>query len=88
MKREHDRSQKIINKLTDEIIKQKIIELSQNINSSEKTTERDNEDCCQKSKTVLEILLGSSHKMDHEQIRDEIVTVMIGKYQNQLKYFV
>ncbi|XP_060875829.1 cytochrome P450 4C1-like [Metopolophium dirhodum] len=78
VKREHDRSQKIINKLTDEIIKQKIIELSQNINNSEKKIERDNEDCCQKSKTVLEILLGSSHKMDHEQIRDEIVTVMIG----------
>lgn len=88
MKREHDRSQKIINKLTDEIIKQKIIELTQNINNSEKNIEGDNEDYCSKSKTVLEILLGSSHKMDYEQIRDEIVTIMIGKYQNSLKYFV
>lgn len=88
MKREHDRSQKIINELTDEIIKQKIIELTQNRNNNEKKIERDNEDCCPKPNTVLEILLGSSHKMDHEQIRDEIVTVMIGKYQNTLKYFV
>lgn len=88
VKREHDRSQKVINELTDEIIKKKIIELNQNINSCEKKIQRDNEDCCPKSKTVLEILLGSSHKMDHEQIRDEIVTVMIGKYQYTLKYFV
>jgi hypothetical protein len=80
VKYKHDRSQKIINEFTDEIIKKKIIEFTKNIKNSQIKIEKDDEDCCPKSKTVLEILLGSSHKMDHEQIRDEIVTVMIGIY--------
>jgi len=74
--------------LTDKIIKEKIIELNQNINNCEKKIESEYEDSFPKSKTVLEILLESSHKMNQEQIRDEIITVMIGKYQNTLKYFV
>ncbi|KAF0767926.1 cytochrome P450 4C1-like [Aphis craccivora] len=78
VKRKHDRSQKIINEFTNEIIKKKIIEFTQNINNSVIKIEKDDENVCRKPKTVLEILLGSSHKMNHEQIRDEIVTIMIG----------
>ncbi|XP_025192988.1 cytochrome P450 4C1 isoform X3 [Melanaphis sacchari] len=78
VKRKHDQSQKIINEFTDEIIKKKIIEFTQKIDNIDIKIEKEDEDCCPKPKTVLEILLRSSHKMDHKQIRDEIVTVMIG----------
>jgi len=76
----HDQSQKIINDFTDEIINKKLDELNQNANN-EKKVETDDEDICRKTKTVIEILLGNYHEMSHEQIRDELVTIMIGKYE-------
>ncbi|KAF0770087.1 cytochrome P450 4C1-like [Aphis craccivora] len=73
----HDQSQKIINDFTDEIINKKLDEMNQNSNN-EKKVETDDDDICRKTKTVIEILLGNYHEMSHEQIRDELVTIMIG----------
>ncbi|XP_026809782.1 cytochrome P450 4C1-like isoform X1 [Rhopalosiphum maidis] len=75
--KKHDQSQKIINDFTDEIINKKLDELNQNANN-EKKVETDDEDISRKTKTVIEILLGNYHEMSHEQIRDELVTIMIG----------
>jgi len=52
--------------------------MNQNANN-EKKVETDDDDICRKTKTVIEILLGNYHEMSHEQIRDELVTIMIGK---------
>lgn len=54
--------------------------MNQNANN-EKKVETDDDDNCRKTKTVIEILLGNYHEMSHEQIRDELVTIMIGKYK-------
>lgn len=81
VKRQHDECQKIINEFTDEIIKAKIEELNENNAGDEKTVENDDEDDIgRKTKTVIEILIENYHEMSHAQIRDEIVTIMIGKY--------
>lgn len=86
MKRKHDQSQKIINKFTDEIISQKIYELNENSDDDKKLPAVDEDICSRKTKTFIEILLGNYHEMSHEQIRDELATIMIGKYIN--KYFL
>ncbi|XP_025418931.1 cytochrome P450 4C1-like isoform X2 [Sipha flava] len=77
VKYQHDRSQKIINEFTDDIIKKKINELKQN-NDDEKKPTWDSEDVSRKTKTFIEVLLGNYHNMSHEQIRDELITIMIG----------
>ncbi|XP_022172371.1 cytochrome P450 4C1-like isoform X2 [Myzus persicae] len=77
IKRKHDRSQKIINEFTDEIIRTKIVELDKSgskndVNSNDDENERNTE-------TLTKIFLENSHEnMSLEQIRDELVTVMIG----------
>jgi len=81
VKQKHDQSQKIINEFTDEIINKKLDELNRNAINKNKV-ETGDEDVCRKTKTVIEILLGNYHEMSHEQIRDELVTIMIGKYEN------
>lgn len=81
VKQKHDRSQKIIYEFTDEIINKKLDELNQSANNKKKV-ETGDEDICRKTKTVIEILLENYHEMSHEQIRDELVTIMIGKYKN------
>lgn len=69
----------LINKFTDEIIKKKLSEIQQNIDK--RKIETDEEDIfCQKTKTVIEILLENYHKMSYEQIRYELVTIMIGTF--------
>lgn len=80
MYRVHSRCQKAIYDFTDEIIKKKAIELNQNAHN-EKRSEEEDDGIFQRPKTVIEILLGNQHKMSHEQIRDELVTIMIGKYE-------
>lgn len=72
----HNRCQKIINEFTDEIINKKIDELRQNVKDINELDAEDN--IGRKMKTVIEILLGNYHEMSHEQIRDELVTIMIG----------
>lgn len=74
----HNQSQKAINKFTDEIINKKMYELNQNDQYSEEL-EVESDNIFQKPKTVIEILLGNYHEMTHEQVRDELITIMIGK---------
>ncbi|VVC29239.1 Hypothetical protein CINCED_3A013937 [Cinara cedri] len=75
----HYQCQQIINQFTDEIINTKIDELNRSIISCEgEKNETEDEDFGRKTRTVIEILLGNHHAMSHEQIRDEIVTIMIG----------
>jgi len=50
------------------------------IADNEKKLKPEDEEICRKTKTVIEILIGNYHEMSHEQIRDELVTIMIGKY--------
>nr|QRY28565.1 cytochrome P450 CYP4CH2v2 [Sitobion avenae] len=77
IKRKHDRSQKIINEFTDEIIKTKIVEL--NNSGSENDVNADDDDIGRNTMTLTKIFLENSHEnMTLEQIRDELVTVMIG----------
>lgn len=82
VKQRHDQSQKIINEFTDEIITQKINELNENNNAEDekKSLSAEDEDIYpRKTKTFIEILLGNYHEMSHEQLRDELATIMIGK---------
>lgn len=81
VKHKHDRSQKIINEFSDEIIKKKVNELKQNNCAFGNKSISDGGDVCRKKKTFIEVLLENHHKMSHEQIRDELVTIMIGKYR-------
>jgi len=82
--KKHDQSQKIINEFTDEIINNKIAELNRIDANREKKVKThvddDDNDTFRKTKTVIEILLGHYYEMSHAQIRDELVTIMIGKY--------
>lgn len=80
VKKQHDDSQKIINEFTDEIIKAKIEELNKNADDEKMVENNDEDDICRKTKTVIEILIENYHEMSHAQIRDELVTIMIGKY--------
>lgn len=81
LKKKHDRSQQIINEFTDEIIMNKFNELNQNV-IDEKIVHTDVDNFDRKTKTVIEILLESPHGiLTHEQIRDELITIMIGKYK-------
>lgn len=82
VKQKHDQSQKIINKFIDEIIAQKLNEMNVNNSGDENKSLADDEDIYpRKTKTLIEILLGNYHEMSHEQIRDELATIMIGKYE-------
>jgi len=81
IKRKHDRSQQIIHEFTNDIIKRKIIELNKSGSENVINTDHDdNEDIGQKTITLTEILLENSHEISHDQMRDELVTLMIGKY--------
>ncbi|XP_050542875.1 cytochrome P450 4C1-like isoform X2 [Daktulosphaira vitifoliae] len=77
LKHKHDRSHKIINEFTDNIIKSKLAEIQKNkecINNDE----IEQKNISTKSKTFIEILLQNFQNMSHKQIRDEIITIMIG----------
>ncbi|XP_026805956.1 cytochrome P450 4C1-like [Rhopalosiphum maidis] len=79
IKRKHDRSQQIIHEFTNDIIKRKIIELNKSGSENVMNTDHnDYEDIGQKTITLTEILLENSHEMSHDQMRDELVTLMIG----------
>lgn len=80
IKRKHDRSRKIINEYVEEIIKSKLIELSKNDKPYELNMETNDEAFDQKKPTIIEILLQHAHYMSHEQIRGEVVTILLGKY--------
>lgn len=85
--KKHDRSHKIINEFADEIINKRIAELNLNDGDDDRKTVAEDDDDdddghCRRSKSLIEILLGNHHEMSHEQIRDELITVMIGKYNN------
>lgn len=86
VKRQHDRSQKIINEFVDEIIKSEIVGLNQNKRACETDTDTHDEDCGRKIQTIVEILLRNPHGMSYQQIRNEIITILIGKYII-LRYF-
>lgn len=77
--KKHDEAQKIITEFIDEIIKEKIKELNQIVNVPNDILQTE-DGINRKMKTVIEILLENYHKMSHEQLRDELVTIMIGKY--------
>lgn len=51
-------------------------EINQNVDDK-KTLDTENDDMCRKAKPAIEILL-KHHEMSYEQLRDEIVTIMIG----------
>ncbi|VVC25919.1 Cytochrome P450,Cytochrome P450, E-class, group IV [Cinara cedri] len=75
----HDQSQQIINEFTDEIINEKFSKLNQNTEGNHKRNlETDDEVIGRKMKTVIEILLENYHGMSHKQIREELITIMIG----------
>lgn len=77
----HNQSQRIINEFTDEIINAKFAELNQNTDGGNKRKiETDDKNIGRKMKTVIEILLENYHGMSHKQIREELITIMIGKY--------
>jgi len=78
LSRKHDRSQLIINQMVDDIIKNKLHEFIQNANNKNNLEENNDEYICRKPKSVVEILIENYHEMSHKQIRDEIVTIMIG----------
>lgn len=71
---------KVLHDFTDEIISTKIAELKRNEiymeNVSDTTTDNDN--FCRKPKTIIEVLLEHSHEMPHEQLRDELFTIISG----------
>lgn len=62
-----------------------MVELNRNESAYEMNIKTHGEDFCRKNQTVVEILLQSSNKMSHEQIRDEIITILIGKYTKYLR---
>jgi len=84
--KQHKLSQTIINNFIDEIIKKKINELLNQNAENEKKIVQD-ELIFRKMKTVIEILLGHYHEISHEQIRDELVTIMIGKVVILTNYY-
>lgn len=80
VKREHDKSQQIINSISNEIIQKKLIEINENESCRNQREIDDDDDAIRSKKnTVIEILLRNHHEISHEQIRDEVITVMIGK---------
>lgn len=78
--KKHNKSQKIINEFSDQLIREKLAEFNRIANDEKKVNiaVTDNEDGCKKPKTVIEILLENHNGMSYEQIRDELVTIMIG----------
>lgn len=79
----HNQSQRIINEFTDEIINAKFAELNQNTDSGNKRKiETDDKIIGRKMKTVIEILLENYHGMSYKQIREELITIMIGMISN------
>lgn len=82
--KKHDKSQKIINEFSDQLIREKLAEFNQIANDEKKSNNlTDNEEDFKKPKTVIEILLQNHNGMSYEQIRDELVTVMIGNNFNK-----
>lgn len=79
IKRDYDRCVKFIGEFVDKIIKSKIVE-SDCIGSSAKANNTDDENVYQTPKSILEILLQNSHEISVKQIRDEIFTIISGKY--------
>ncbi|XP_050436889.1 cytochrome P450 4c21-like isoform X2 [Adelges cooleyi] len=74
-KRKHDISQSKIYNFTEDLIQKKNTELKNNTNSQGEH----NEECIGlKSKSLIETLLENEHQMPLKQIRDEIITIMIG----------
>lgn len=63
----------------DETIQNKIKEFYQNAENEKTTQEEDNLTFC-RTKTVIEILLEHYHEISHEQIRDELITILIGNF--------
>lgn len=91
-KHKHDRSQKIINEFIDDIISKKINELGVQTNKVNHE-ECDKDIIVRRPKSFIEILFENYHGMTHKQIRDEIVTIMIGKlfmyfYTRLLKFTI
>lgn len=80
VKRQHDRSQKVIHEFIDEIIESETIKLNQNERVREANTKIHDEDTGRKNKTIIELLLQNPHGMSYQQIREEIITILIGKY--------
>lgn len=78
VKRNYDRCVKCVIEFVDEIIKSKIVQLNRTGNLVQVNT--DDGDVYQTPKTILEILLQHSHEMSLKQLRDEIITIIIGKY--------
>lgn len=70
----HDRSQKIINEIVEGIIDKKFAELNWN----DVDDNNNSEDASRTPKSVIESLLGHYPVMSREQIRNELVTILIG----------
>ncbi|XP_050426995.1 cytochrome P450 4C1-like [Adelges cooleyi] len=75
LKRKHDISQLKIYNFIDDLVQRKITGLKNNINNLE---EHNEESIGLKSKSFIEIMLENGHQMTFNQLRDEIITVMIG----------
>lgn len=77
LKRDYDRRIKLIIEYVDELISSKIAESDRIGSSAQINSEEEN--IYKTPTTVLEILLQNAHKMSYKQIRDEILTILIGK---------
>ncbi|XP_050433546.1 cytochrome P450 4C1-like isoform X3 [Adelges cooleyi] len=74
-KRKHDISQNKIYNFIDDLVQRKKTELRNRINSQGEH----NEECMGlKCKSFIEILLENEHQMSFQQLRDEIITTIIG----------
>lgn len=88
MKRKHDRSQEIINSFVDDMIKKKLNEFNQNASTKDKMNTDVDCETYSKHHTFMDILLENSHEMSLKQIRQEIVTIMIGMYGSARNTFI
>lgn len=79
VRRKHDQSHRIINEFADEIINKRMADLNRNDGVDKRTTTTDDDGEDRKPKSFIEILLETRSEMSHEQMRDELITVMIGK---------
>lgn len=75
--KKHKKCQNAINEIIDNIIEKKINEINQNVDDR-KTLDTENDVMGRKTKPVIEILLERHHEMSYEQIRDELITILIG----------
>ncbi|XP_050444443.1 cytochrome P450 4C1-like [Adelges cooleyi] len=75
LKRKHDISQSKIFNFIDDLVQRKNTELKNNINNQEEY----NDECIGlKSKSFIEIMLENENQLTFNQLRDEIITVIIG----------